>query len=92
MPLAIKILIHLLRQMVIPPSWLFGHLADTDDKLFELFGIQKRMSPELEKIYHHERGTNQIGHLSKAELTSKMESHYPPNLIRSLNHGLKRIG
>jgi len=53
------------------PSWLFGHLVDTDDKLLELFGIGKRLFPALEKIYHHERGTNQSGHLSKAELTTK---------------------
>ncbi len=53
------------------PSWLFGHLADTDDKLLELFGIGKRMFPELETIYHHERGSNQKGHLSKEELTTK---------------------
>lgn len=56
------------------PSWLLGHLVDTDDKLLELFGIQKRLFPELEKIYHHERGTNQAGHLSKAELTSKWKA------------------
>ncbi len=53
------------------PSWLLGHLADTDDKLLELFGIGKRLFPELSSIYHHERGTNQQGHLAKAELTSK---------------------
>lgn len=53
------------------PSWLMGHLADTDDALLELFGIRKRMFPELAKIYHHERETNQTGHLSKAELISK---------------------
>jgi uncharacterized damage-inducible protein DinB len=50
------------------PSWLMGHLADTDDALLKLFGIRERMFPELAKIYHHERGTNQTGHLSKAEL------------------------
>lgn len=53
------------------PSWLMGHLADTEDALLELFGIRKRMFPELAKIYHHEKGTNQIGHLSKEELTAK---------------------
>ena len=53
------------------PSWLLGHLADTDDKLLELLGIGKRLSPELEKIYHHERGANQAGHLSKEELNIK---------------------
>jgi len=56
------------------PSWLFGHLVDTNDKLLELFAIQKRMFPELEKIYHHERGTNQAGHLSKVELTNKWKA------------------
>ncbi len=53
------------------PSWLMGHLADTDDALLELFGIRKRMFPELAKIYHHEKGTNQTGHLSKEELIAK---------------------
>jgi hypothetical protein len=53
------------------PSWLMGHLADTDDKLLELFGIRKRLFPELSTIYHHERGTNQSGHLSKAELNDR---------------------
>jgi uncharacterized damage-inducible protein DinB len=52
------------------PSWLFGHLADTDDMLLELFGIGTRLHPELGKIYHHERGVNQTGHLSKAELVA----------------------
>ncbi|HLZ15977.1 MAG TPA: DinB family protein [Cyclobacteriaceae bacterium] len=56
------------------PSWLFGHLADTDDKLLELFGIRSRLFPELEEIYHHDRGTNQTGHLSKEELTTKWKS------------------
>lgn len=53
------------------PSWLLGHLVDTDDKLLELFGIGKRIFPELSTIYHHERGTNQQGHLTKAELSTK---------------------
>ncbi len=56
------------------PSWLFGHLADIDDKLLELFGIRSRLFPELEKIYHHERGTNQTGHLSKEELATKWKA------------------
>ena len=56
------------------PSWLFGHLVDTDDKLFELFGIRARLFPELGKIYHHERGTNQIGHLSKEKLIEKWKA------------------
>jgi uncharacterized damage-inducible protein DinB len=50
------------------PSWLFGHLVDTDDALLELFGIRSRLYPDLKTIYHHERGSNQSGHLSKAEL------------------------
>lgn len=53
------------------PSWLMGHLADTDDKLLELFGIGKRLFPELSTIYHHEKGTNQTGHLSKEEVLEK---------------------
>ncbi len=56
------------------PSWLFGHLADTDDKLLELFGIRQRMYPELSTIYHHERGANQEGHLSKDELLKKWKA------------------
>ncbi len=53
------------------PSWILGHLADADDALLELFGIGKRLYPELKTIYHHERGTNQSGHLSKADLDKK---------------------
>ena len=53
------------------PSWIFGHLVDTDDRLLELFGIRSRFFPELGKIYHNERGSNQGGHLSKAELTTR---------------------
>ncbi len=53
------------------PSWLMGHLADTEDALLELFGIRNRMFPELAKIYHHEKSSNQTGHLSKGELTMK---------------------
>jgi DinB superfamily len=53
------------------PSWLMGHLADTDDKLLEMFGLRGRMFPDLEKIYHHQRGTNQAGHLSNAELNER---------------------
>jgi len=56
------------------PSWLLGHLADTDDALLELFGIRSRMFPELAKIYHHERGTNQTGHLSREELNTKWKA------------------
>lgn len=56
------------------PSWLLGHLADTEDGLLELFGIRNRMFPELAKIYHHERDTNQSGHLSKEELNKKWQA------------------
>lgn len=56
------------------PSWLLGHLVDTDDKLLELFGISDRLFPELTTIYHHERGANQSGHLSKDELTKKWQA------------------
>ncbi len=55
-------------------SWLLGHLADTDDALLELFGIRNRMFPELAKVYHHERGSNQSGHLSKDELNKKWKA------------------
>jgi uncharacterized damage-inducible protein DinB len=50
------------------PSWILGHLVDTDDALLELLGAGKRMFPELGNIYHHERGKNQQNHLSKEEL------------------------
>ena len=53
------------------PSWLFGHLADTDDKLLELLGIQNRIFQELKSIYHHERGNNLVGHLTKEELLKR---------------------
>jgi hypothetical protein len=56
------------------PSWLLGHLVDTDDGLLELFGIGTRLHPELKTIYHHERGTNQSGHLSKEDLMIKWKS------------------
>ena len=56
------------------PSWILGHLVDTDDKLIELFGIGKRLIPELDKVYHHERGSNQSGHLTKAELAEKWKA------------------
>jgi DinB superfamily len=66
------------------PSWLMGHLADTDDKLLELFGIRERLFPELAKIYHHERGTNQTGHLSKDELVAKWK-----NIVAELDKAFK---
>ncbi len=68
------------------PSWLIGHLADTDDALLELFGIGKRMFPELAKIYHHERGTNQTGHLTKEELTTQWKA-----IVSKLDHTFKSM-
>jgi uncharacterized damage-inducible protein DinB len=68
------------------PSWILGHLADTDDKLLELFGIRKRLFPELEKIYHHERGSNQSGHLKKTELITKWRS-----ILAELNLAFKAM-
>jgi len=56
------------------PSWIMGHLVDTDDRLLELFGIRSRMFPELATIYHHERGANQANHLSKEELITKWKA------------------
>ncbi len=56
------------------PSWLMGHLADTDDMLLELFGIRKRIFPELATIYNHTRGSNQVGHLTKEELALKWKT------------------
>ncbi len=66
------------------PSWLLGHLVDTDDALFELFGIRKRMYPDLAKIYHHERGTNQSGHLIKQELSFQWNA-----IVEELNRVIK---
>ena len=68
------------------PSWLLGHLADADDALLELFGMGKRMFPELAKIYHHERGTNQTGHLSKEELNIKWKA-----IVNELDTNFKRM-
>jgi len=68
------------------PSWLLGHLADTDDKLIELFGIGKRRYPELEKIYHHERGSNQTNLLSKSDLTAKYKE-----IISELDKAFKEM-
>lgn len=66
------------------PSWLLGHLAETDDSLFELLGIRKRMFPDLAKIYHHERGTNQSGHLTKEELSTQWKA-----IVEELNRTIK---
>lgn len=68
------------------PSWLLGHLADTDDMLLELFGIQKRMYPDLGKIYHHTKGVNQSGHLSKQELLTKWKQ-----VLDALDEAFKRM-
>src|SRR5689334_19435740 len=56
------------------PSWILGHLTEADDALLELFGIGSRKFPELKTIYHHEKGKNQDGHLSKADLLSKWKA------------------
>jgi uncharacterized damage-inducible protein DinB len=56
------------------PSWLLGHLVDTDDELVEILGIRPRLFPDLKKIYHHERGVNQTGHLAKAELVQRWKA------------------
>jgi uncharacterized damage-inducible protein DinB len=66
------------------PSWLLGHLADTDDALLELFGIRNRLYPNLAKIYHHERDTNQTGHLSKEELITQWQA-----IITELDRAIK---
>lgn len=66
------------------PSWLLGHLADTDDALLELFGIRKRMFPDLARIYHHERDTNQSGHLTKNELSAQWKA-----IVEELNRAIK---
>lgn len=56
------------------PSWILGHLAEADDSLIELMGIGKRIYPDLKTIYHHEKGNNQSGHLSKQELVEKWQA------------------
>lgn len=53
------------------PSWIIGHLVEADDTLLTLLGIGQRLYPELSKIYHHEKGTNQSGHLSQAEIKDR---------------------
>ncbi len=53
------------------PSWILGHLVDTDDAMLPLLGIGQRLYPDLKSIYHHERDTNQLGHLTKDELTER---------------------
>ena len=68
------------------PSWILGHLADTDDKLLELFGIRGRLFPELEKVYHHERDTNQGGHLPKDELIKKWKA-----ILNELNRAFRSM-
>ncbi len=68
------------------PSWLLGHLVDTDDLLLELFGIRQRLFPELGKIYHHTKGSNQIGHLSKSELITQWKQ-----IVASLDDAFKKM-
>ncbi|HCW06542.1 MAG TPA: hypothetical protein DGG95_04160 [Cytophagales bacterium] len=53
------------------PSWILGHLVEADDALLELFGIGQRLYPDLKTVYHHERGSNQQGHLTKSELIER---------------------
>ena len=50
------------------PSWILGHLVDTDDALLEILGIGPRLYPDLAKIYHDDPSTNQNGHLDSGEL------------------------
>lgn len=66
------------------PSWIMGHLADTEDRLLELLGIRERLFPELSTIYHHERDTNQSGHLSKVALIAKWQV-----ISKELNNAFK---
>lgn len=68
------------------PSWLMGHLVDTDDKLLELFGIRQRLFPDLSTIYHHERGTNQTGHLEKAILIERWKK-----ILEELNNAFRTM-
>jgi hypothetical protein len=56
------------------PSWILGHLVETEDSLLELFGIGKRLFPDLKDIYHHTRGSNQTGHLQKEELIKRWKA------------------
>jgi hypothetical protein len=53
------------------PSWIIGHLTEADDALLELLGIGKRLYPELKIVYHHERGTNQSGHITRSEINKQ---------------------
>lgn len=56
------------------PSWILGHLVEEEDALLELLGIRQRVFPDLKTIYHHERETNQSGHLAKAELIQRWKA------------------
>jgi len=56
------------------PSWILGHLVDTDDALLDLFGIRQRLFPDLKTIYNHEKGSNQAGHLQKDELVRRFKA------------------
>ena len=69
------------------PSWILGHLVDTDDALLELFGIRKRLYPEFKTVYHHEKSSNQSGHFTKGELTAKWKavSTELDNAFKSMN-------
>src|SRR5689334_1631473 len=56
------------------PSWILGHLVETEDAMLEIYSISQRLYPDLKTIYHHERGTNQSGHLSKEELLARWKA------------------
>jgi crotonobetainyl-CoA:carnitine CoA-transferase CaiB-like acyl-CoA transferase len=56
------------------PSWILGHLVETEDNLLVLFGIRERLYPDLKDIYHHKRESNQTGHLSKDELVKRWKA------------------
>lgn len=56
------------------PSWIMGHLVDTDDRLLEVLGISKRLYPDLSTIYHGDLATNQQGNLDSAELQKRWQA------------------
>lgn len=56
------------------PSWILGHLTEADDALLELMGIGKRLYPDLKTIYHHDRGNNLSGHLTKQEVSERFKN------------------
>jgi uncharacterized damage-inducible protein DinB len=56
------------------PSWILGHLVDTDDALLEILGVGPRLYPDLAKIYHEDPSTNQNGHLDSEELQKRWQA------------------